>query len=103
MKKIYNIILLILLNISCIDVKSEKFHSQIEANLIIVTRENIVIKKIENKNQIDSIIKRLNRGNSEFIKFASKNKLNFYKNDSLLMEVSYSDKYFKVQGVTYSW
>lgn len=74
-----------------------------DINLIVFKKNEIEQKRIIDKNKIDSTVDRLRNSSLKFIKFSSKSKLYFYKNDTLALSIFYNNEYFKCEGKTYSW
>lgn len=70
---------------------------------VIVLERESVLKEIKNKNEMDSIIKKLENSCSVFIKTSSHKSLDFYENDSLRFSMITGDKYFKYAGVVYEF
>ena len=101
------IIIALFLNVNCSDIKKEPKYFDalkgIKIDLIVVKRNEIEEERITSKNKIDSIVSRMQKTKSQFIKFSSKSKLFFYNRGTLKISVFYSDKYFKYNGTTYSW
>lgn len=85
----------------CIKFEMPKIEGKIDKIILIheETGKKIVIKN----NEIDSISSNLNAGYAEFIKFSSKDKMFFYKSNSLKFMIFYNDNYFKHEGVTYKF
>ena len=104
----YIIVLVVLfISVNCTEKKEKKQYFDIieknEINLIVLKKNKIEQKRIIDKNKIDSIIDRLRNSSLKFVKFSSKSKLYFYKNDTLVTSIFYNSEYFKCEGKTYSW
>jgi len=100
-------LVVLLISMNCTKKEEKKQHFDIieqkEINLIVIRKNKVEQKRIIDKNKIDSIIDRLRNSSSKFVKFSSKSKLCFYKNDSLVTSIFYNNEYFKCEGKTYSW
>jgi len=70
---------------------------------ITISKDGEEINQFLNIKKIDSVCNKLELSCSDFIKFSSKSKLNFYKNDILIFSVFYSEKHFKYKGTVYTF
>lgn len=70
---------------------------------IIEYNKDIIIKEVDNEDEINTILNTLKNSCSEFIKFGSNNRLDFYDSKDVIFSITKNDDYFKYQGKVYKF